>query len=140
MAASLLVFVIACSNVANLILARTVRRESELGIRAALGASTGALRRTLLAESLLLCVAGAAIGVLIASPMVAVLARYASRYSVRALDLTGGFEHALGGGGTGRGCRSAAGIRSTPALFGRRPGIRVLPAGALASPAPRIEN
>jgi putative ABC transport system permease protein len=88
MAASLLVFVIACSNVANLILARTVRRESELGIRAALGASSGALRRTLLAESLLLCVAGATIGVLIARPMVAVLARYASRFSVRALDLT----------------------------------------------------
>src|SRR6202453_3066458 len=87
MAASILVFVIACSNVANLILARTVRRESELGIRAALGASSGALRRTLLAESLLLCVAGATIGLLIASPMVAVLARYASRYSVRALDL-----------------------------------------------------
>jgi putative ABC transport system permease protein len=87
MAASILVFVIACSNVANLILARTVRRESELGIRAALGASTGALRRTLLAESLLLCVAGATVGLLIASPMVAVLARYASRYSVRALDL-----------------------------------------------------
>ncbi len=88
MAASLLVFVIACSNVANLILARTVRRESELGIRAALGASSAALRRTLLAESLLLCVAGATIGVLIARPMVAVLARYASRFSVRALDLT----------------------------------------------------
>jgi len=88
MAASMLVFVIACSNVANLILARTVRREGELGIRAALGASTAALRRTLLAESLLLCVAGAAIGVLIASPMVRVLAGYASRYSMRALDLT----------------------------------------------------
>jgi putative ABC transport system permease protein len=88
MAASVLVFVIACSNIANLILARTVRRESELGIRAALGASTGALRRTLLAESLLLCVAGATLGLLIAEPMVAVLARYASRYSVRALDLT----------------------------------------------------
>src|SRR5580698_7158053 len=87
MAASLLVFVIACSNVANLILARTVRRESELGIRAALGAGTGALRRTLLAESLLLCLAGAIIGVLIARPMVTVLAQYASRYSVRALDL-----------------------------------------------------
>src|SRR5271170_1876144 len=85
MAASVLVFVIACSNVANLILARTLRRESELGIRAALGASTGALRRTLLAESLLLCVAGATLGLLIARPMVAVLARYASRYSVRAL-------------------------------------------------------
>jgi predicted permease len=88
LAASLLVFVIACSNVANLILARTVRREGELAIRAALGASTSALRRTLLAESLLLCGAGAALGVLSARPMVAILARYASRYSVRALDLT----------------------------------------------------
>jgi putative ABC transport system permease protein len=88
MAASVLVFIIACSNVANLILARTVRRENELGIRAALGASTIALRRTLLAESLLLCVAGATIGILIADPMAAMLARYASRFSVRALDLT----------------------------------------------------
>jgi len=88
MAASLLVFVIACSNVANLILARTVRREGELGIRAALGAGTIALRRALLAESLLLCGAGAAVGVLIARPMVAVLAVYASRFSVRALELT----------------------------------------------------
>jgi putative ABC transport system permease protein len=88
MAASLLVFVIACSNVANLILARTVRREGELAIRAALGASMGALRRTLLAESLVLCGAGALLGVLAARPMVAILARYASRFSVRALDLT----------------------------------------------------
>jgi putative ABC transport system permease protein len=88
LAASGLIFVIACSNVANLILARSVRREGELAIRAALGAGTAALRRTLLAESLLLCGAGAALGVLIAGPMVAVLARYASRFSVRALDLT----------------------------------------------------
>ncbi len=88
MAASLLVFIIACSNVANLILARTVRREGELAIRAALGASMGALRRTLLAESLVLCGAGALLGVLAARPMVAILARYASRFSVRALDLT----------------------------------------------------
>jgi predicted permease len=83
-----LIFVIACSNVANLILARSVRREGELAIRAALGASAGALRRTLLAESLVLCSAGAILGVIIARPMVAVLARYASRFSVRALDLT----------------------------------------------------
>src|SRR5687767_16036224 len=53
-----------------------------------LGASASALRRTLLAESLLLCGAGAILGVLIARPMVSVLARYASRFSVRALDLT----------------------------------------------------
>ena len=88
LAASGLIFVIACSNVANLILARSVRREGELAIRAALGAGTGALRRTLLAESLVLCGAGAIVGVLVARPMVAILARYASRFSVRALDLT----------------------------------------------------
>lgn len=52
LAASGLIFVIACSNVANLILARSVRREGELAIRAALGAGTAALRRTLLAESM----------------------------------------------------------------------------------------
>jgi predicted permease len=88
LAASALVFVIACSNVANLILARSVRREGELAIRAALGATSSALRRVLLAESLLLCGAGAALGVLLARPMVAVLARYAARFSVRALDVS----------------------------------------------------
>jgi predicted permease len=88
LAASGLVFIIACSNVANLILARTVRREGELAVRAALGASTWALRRMLLAESLLLCGAGAAIAVVSAQPLVTILARYASRFSVRALDLT----------------------------------------------------
>jgi hypothetical protein len=88
LAASGLVFVIACSNVANLILARTIRREGEFVVRTALGAGTAALRRVLLAECLLLCGAGAALGVLSARPMVAILARYASRFSVRALDLT----------------------------------------------------
>ena len=87
-AASLLIFVIACSNVANLILARSVRREGELSVRMALGAGTGALRRTLLAESLVLCVTGAVVGVIVAGPGVRILARYASRFSVRALDLT----------------------------------------------------
>jgi putative ABC transport system permease protein len=88
LAASALVFVIAVSNVANLILARSVRRESELAVRAALGASSSMLRRTLLAESLVLCGTGAVLGVVIARPMVAVLGRYAARFSVRALDLT----------------------------------------------------
>src|SRR5467141_369266 len=87
LAASALVFIIAVSNVANLILARSVRRESELAVRAALGASAATLRRTLLAESLVLCGTGAVLGVAMARPMVAVLARYASRFSVRALDL-----------------------------------------------------
>ena len=88
LAASALVFVIACSNVANLILARSVRRQGELAIRAALGASSWALRRTLLAESLLLCGAGALLGLALARPMVSILSRYAARFSVRALDVT----------------------------------------------------
>jgi putative ABC transport system permease protein len=88
LASAAVVFLIACSNVANLILARSVRREGELAVRAALGASRGALRRTLLAESLVLCGAGAVLGVLLARPMVAIVASYAARFSVRALDVT----------------------------------------------------
>ena len=87
MAASVLVFIIACANVANLILARSVRRQSELAIRSALGATRMDLRRVLLAESVVLCAAGAAVGMWIAGPLVTLLARYAARYSVRALDL-----------------------------------------------------
>ena len=87
-AASGLLFVIACSNVANLVLSRTVRRESELSVRSALGASTAVLRRSLLAEGIVLCGSGALAAILLAVPMVAVLGRYASRFSVRANDLT----------------------------------------------------
>ena len=88
LAAAAVVFVIACSNVANLILARSVRREGELAVRAALGAGHGALRRTLLAESLVLCGAGAVLGVVLAQPLVAMVSRYAARFSIRALDVT----------------------------------------------------
>jgi predicted permease len=87
-AASGLLFVIASSNVANLVLARTVRRESELAIRSALGATNAVLRRSLLAESLVLCGSGTVAAVALAIPMVAVLGRYASRFSARANDLT----------------------------------------------------
>jgi putative ABC transport system permease protein len=86
-AASLLIFVIACSNVANLILARTVRRESELAVRAALGAHPMALRYLLLAESTVLCGLGALAGAALAWPLAAMLSRYAARFSVRALEV-----------------------------------------------------
>ena len=87
-AASGLLFVIASSNVANLVLARTVRREPELAVRMALGASVATIRRSLLAESLVLCGSGAIAAILLAIPMVEVLGRYAARFSVRANDLT----------------------------------------------------
>src|SRR6185437_11681142 len=87
MGAAAFVLIIACANVANLTLMRGVRREQELVVRAALGAGASRLRRLLLAENLVLAVAGSVLGLLIAFGGLRMLTTFAARYSPRASDI-----------------------------------------------------
>ncbi len=87
LATTLFLLIIVCANVANLTMARLVRREREMAVRTALGATRVRLLRLLLTENLILALAGGVLGVLVAAWGLDALATFAARFTTRASEI-----------------------------------------------------
>ena len=82
------VLLIVCASIANLLLARMVRREREMSVRAALGATRSRLLRQLLTESLILAVSGGVLGLVLSALSLTLLVSFAERFTPRAHEIS----------------------------------------------------
>src|SRR6185295_1346607 len=87
LATTLFLLIIVCANVANLTMARLVRREREMAVRTAMGATRLRLLQLLLTETMLMALAGGALGVLVAAWGLDALAAFAARFTTRATEI-----------------------------------------------------
>jgi len=87
LATTALILLVACANVANLMLARLLRRDRELAIRAAMGAGRGTLVRQLLTESTILSLAGGIVGLMFAGVTVSLLTSFVGRFTSRTSEI-----------------------------------------------------
>src|SRR5690606_6705621 len=110
------VLLIACGNVANLLLTRAVARQQEMAVRSALGAGQGRLLRQLLTESVLLSGAGGIVGLLLASWLIRSL--IAAAPDIPRIDALGMDASVVG--------FSIAAVLATALLFGLAPALHVL--------------
>ena len=82
------VLLIVCASIANLLLARMVRREREISVRAALGATRARLLRQLLTESLMLAVTGGVLGLVLSAFSLKLLTTFTERFTARAHEIS----------------------------------------------------